>query len=66
MTDLEEGITVGISKENFDKLKTDNGFIYGFISREAYPDEYEKISHKNEIGRFLFFRFVSIDDNEKI
>lgn len=54
LTFLQEGIKVKIDNENFEKLKN----YKGFLSRKNYFDSYEEISLKNEVGRFLVFRFM--------
>lgn len=58
LTKLEKGIFVSISPSEFKKLKDE----MGFLSRTYYPEQYEKISEKDEIGRFLIFRF-KLDNN---
>lgn len=54
LTKLEKGIIVNISKEEFEKLKNEKGFL----SKENYPKSYQEIALGNEVGRFLLFRFL--------
>lgn len=54
MTDLEKGILVSIDPFEFKTLENKKGYL----SFENYPDEYKKISLPDEVGRFLFFRFI--------
>lgn len=54
LTELEKGIIVKISQFELNFLKNKKGFL----SRKAYPEQYEKIALNGEIGRFLFFRFI--------
>ena len=54
MTPLEEGIFVVIPA--YEKIKLDS--LKGYLSRSAYPEEYEKIAAHNEIGRFNRFRIL--------
>lgn len=56
MTELEKGILVHITEDEFEKLKDKKGFL----SYENYPDRYKEIAEYGEVGRFLFFRFFSI------
>ncbi len=54
MTPLEKGVFVYIDEIQLELLKEKKGFL----SVESYPDEYKKLKVKNEVGRFLFFRFI--------
>ena len=53
-TELEKGIVVKIDLFELATLKNKPGFL----SVENYPERYKTISLKNEVGRFLFFRFI--------
>lgn len=54
LTDLETGIFCYIDTIQLELLKEKRGFL----GREHYPDFYKEISVENEVGRFLFFRFI--------
>lgn len=54
LTDLERGIFVYINPTQLSLLKNKQGFI----DKENYPDKYKEISLQNEVGRYLFFRFL--------
>ncbi len=54
LTPLERGIFVKIDEIQLELLKQKPGFM----SKEAYPEKYTEICVKDEIGRFLFFRFL--------
>jgi hypothetical protein len=53
-TALDIGIIATVDAAQLKLLKEKRGFL----CREAYPDCWEKLSLKNEVGRFLFFRFL--------
>jgi hypothetical protein len=53
-TELEKGIVVTISPFEFASLKNKTGFL----PFETYPTKYKEMALKNEVGRFLFFRFI--------
>lgn len=54
MTFLEKGIMAYVDDEQLDKIS----HMKGYMSLEAYPDEYKKIAVENEKGRFLYFRLI--------
>jgi len=54
LTELEKGIIVKIDSIQLEFLKNKKGFL----SYEAYPEEYKEIAVYAEVGRFLFFRFI--------
>lgn len=54
LTDLEKGIFVKIDPIQLEFLKNKQGFL----EKENYPEFYKEISIENEVGRFLFFRFI--------
>jgi hypothetical protein len=53
-TELQKGIFVTINLYELEKLEVKDGYL----PRDAYPDKYKEIALENEIGRFLFFRFL--------
>jgi hypothetical protein len=57
LTDLEKGIFCYIDAIQLELLREKKGFL----ERENYPDFYKEISVENEVGRFLFFRFMEIN-----
>ena len=58
MTELDEGITVFISQSELDRLKKRKGFL----EIENYPDFWKYTLKENEVGRFLIFRFIMINN----
>lgn len=54
LTELERGIFVKIDCIQLEFLKVKRGFL----DYENYPDKYKEIAIENEVGRFMFLRFI--------
>jgi hypothetical protein len=56
---LEQGIFVYIDLDELSKLEEKDGYL----PRDAYIPSHKEMARENEVGRFLFFRFLY--DEEK-
>lgn len=56
LTDLEKGILVYIDPSQYERLKVRSGFL----PVDSYPEFYKNISIHGELGRFMFFRLISM------